>query len=418
MKRIGLLPRIGIAIVLGILLGLVLPDAVTRVFVTFNGLFGNFLSFVIPLLIVGLITPAISELGKGAGKWLAITAGIAYTSTILAGLMAFGVCMAIFPRMLEPGSFDEVANPEEALLTPYFTVDMPPVFGVMTALVLSFVVGITLTLIQGETLQRAFVEFREVIEKVIAGVIIPLLPLYIFGIFLNMTAAGQVWKVITTFIGVILLVFALTIVLLVLQFLVAGLVAGRNPIRSLVTMLPAYATALGTSSSAATIPVTLRQALAMGVRRPVASFVIPLCATIHLAGSTVKIVSFSLAVMFLSGIPVDVPVFLGFILMLGITMVAAPGVPGGAIMTAAGLLSSMLGFTEPQVGLMIATYIAIDSFGTATNVTGDGAIALLVDRLAGDELADDELVEDEDGHLTRVHHERPAAAGGRGASPA
>lgn len=402
MKKIGLLPRIGIAIVLGIVLGLVLPDAVTRIFVTFNGLFGNFLSFIIPLLIVGLITPAIAELGRGAGKWLGITAGVAYTSTILAGLYAFAVCMLLFPRMLEEGSFNEVANPEEGLLTSYFVVEMPPAFGVMTALVLSFVVGITLTLIEGETLQRSFVEFRAIIEKVISGVIIPLLPLYIFGIFLNMTAAGQVWAVITTFIGVILLVFALTIVMLLVQYTFVGLIAGKNPIRSLLTMLPAYATALGTSSSAATIPVTLRQTIAMGVRRPVASFVIPLCATIHLAGSTVKIVSFSLAVMFLTGIEVNVGVFIGFIFMLGITMVAAPGVPGGAIVTAAGLLTSMLGFTEPQVGLMIATYIAIDSFGTATNITGDGAIAMLIDKMAGSELEDAELVEDESGQLVRV----------------
>ncbi|WP_238695282.1 dicarboxylate/amino acid:cation symporter [Ornithinimicrobium flavum] len=402
MRKIGLLPRIGIAIVLGIVLGLVLPDAVTRVFVTFNGLFGNFLGFIIPLLILGLITPAISELGRGAGKWLAITAGVAYTSTVTAGLLAFAVSMALFPLMLEEGSFSEVANPEEGLLTSYFTVEMPPAFGVMTALILAFVIGITLTIIEGETLERGFVEFRAIIEKVIAGVIIPLLPLYIFGIFLNMTAAGQVWEVITTFIGVILVVFALTVVLLLLQFTLAGLVAGRNPVRSLLTMLPAYATALGTSSSAATIPVTLRQAIAMGVRRPVASFVIPLCATIHLAGSTTKIVSFSLAVMLLAGIEINVAVFVGFIFMLGITMVAAPGVPGGAIVTAAGLLSSMLGFTEPQVGLMIATYIAIDSFGTATNVTGDGAIALLIDKLAGSELDDAELVEDEEGRLVRV----------------
>lgn len=402
MRKIGLLPRIGIAIVLGIVLGLVLPDAVTRVFVTFNGLFGNFLGFIIPLLILGLITPAISELGRGAGKWLAITAGVAYTSTVTAGLLAFAVSMALFPMMLEEGSFSEVSNPEEGLLTSYFAVEIPPPFGVMTALVLAFVIGITLTIIEGETLERGFVEFRAIIEKVIAGVIIPLLPLYIFGIFLNMTAAGQVWEVVTTFIGVILVVFALTVVLLLLQFTLAGVVAGRNPVRSLLTMLPAYATALGTSSSAATIPVTLRQAIAMGVRRPVASFVIPLCATIHLAGSTTKIVSFSLAVMLLAGIEINVAVFVGFIFMLGITMVAAPGVPGGAIVTAAGLLSSMLGFTEPQVGLMIATYIAIDSFGTATNVTGDGAIALLIDKLAGSELDDAELVEDEEGRLVRV----------------
>ncbi|GMA41419.1 dicarboxylate/amino acid:cation symporter [Mobilicoccus caccae] len=380
-RKIGLLPRILIAIVLGIICGLFFPDWLTKVFVTFNGLFGGFLSFIIPLIILGLIAPAISELGKGAGKWLAVTTAIAYGSTIFAGLFGFGAAMAFLPTLLAGRQAASFTNPEEALLTPYFTVEMPPVFGVMTALLLAFTIGVTLTVIQGETLQRGFVEFREIINKVITAVIIPLLPLYIFGIFLNMTAVGEVWAIISTFLGVILMVFALTVVLLLIQFTIAGAVARRNPFRMLKTMLPAYATALGTSSSAATIPVTLRQAIVSGVSEPVASFVIPLCATIHLAGSTIKITVFSLAVMMLYGIPIDPLTVVGFIMMLGITMVAAPGVPGGAIMTAAGLLTSMLGFTEPQVGLMIATYIAIDSFGTATNVTGDAAIATVVDKM-------------------------------------
>ena len=196
-----------------------------------------------------------------------------------------------------------------------------------------------------------------------------------------MTQGGQVLTVIATFLGVVVFVFILTWIMLLLQYLVAGAVARRNPLRMLSTMLPAYLTALGTSSSAATIPVTLRQSIKSGTSEPVASFAIPLCATIHLAGSTIKITCFSLAVMMLSDIPIDPALMVGFICMLGVMMVAAPGVPGGAIVTAAGLLQSMLGFNEAQVGLMIATYIAIDSFGTATNVTGDGAIAAIVDRI-------------------------------------
>lgn len=381
-RRFGLLPRIVLAIILGIICGQFFPDALSRVFITFNGIFGNFLSFIIPLLILGLITPAISELGRGAGKWLAITAGIAYASTVLAGLMSYGVSMALLPPLLDGADVTSVADPEAGLLEPYFEVPMPPAMEVMTALVLAFVIGVTLTFIDSKVLHQGFVEFREIINKVIAAIIIPLLPVYIFGIFLNMTEAGQVWSVITTFLGVVVLVFILTVVLLLLQFTVAGIVSRRNPLTMLRTMLPAYFTALGTSSSAATIPVTLRQALRMGVSEPIASFTVPLCATIHLAGSTVKITSFALAIVLLFDIPVTPLMMLGFIMMLGISMVAAPGVPGGAIMTAAGLLASMLGFTEPQVGLMIATYIAIDSFGTATNVTGDGAIAAIVDRLA------------------------------------
>ncbi|WP_394277830.1 dicarboxylate/amino acid:cation symporter [Luteococcus sp.] len=380
-RRLGLLTKILIAIVLGIACGLFFPAPLVRVFVTINGLFGNYLGFVIPLIILGLIAPAIGELGAGAGKWLAVTTALAYGSTLFAGFMGYVVSMAVLPRVLEGKKVPGLSNPEDALFTPFFKVEMPPVMGVMSALLLAFVVGVALTAIKGGVVQRGLVEFREIIELVIVKTVIPLLPLYIFGIFCNMTAAGEVWNVITTFLGVIVMVFALTIVLLLLQYGVAGAIAHRNPLRMLKTLLPAYATALGTSSSAATIPVTLRQTIASGVSEPVASFVIPLCATIHLAGSTIKITCFSLAVMIIYGMPIHTGTIVGFIMLLGIMMVAAPGVPGGAIMTATALLTSQLGFNEAQVGLMIATYIAIDSFGTATNVTGDAAIATIVDTL-------------------------------------
>ncbi|MFC0359315.1 sodium:proton antiporter [Kytococcus schroeteri] len=378
----GLLPRIVLAIVLGILVGRIAPEALTRTVATFNGLFSNFLGFVIPLIILGLIAPAIGELGRGAGKWLALTAALAYGSTLFAGFLGYAVSSAVLPDLLRGRSTPQLGNPEDALLAPWFEIEMDPAFGVMTALLLAFTVGVGMTMIKGDTLQRGFEEFREIVNKVISGIIIPLLPVYIFGVFLNMTAAGEVWNVITTFSGVILLVFALTVALLLMQFGVAGAVSGRNPLVLLKNMLPAYATALGTSSSAATIPVTLRQSLKNGVSEPVASFVVPLCATIHLAGSTVKLTCFSMAVMMLSGMEVHPGTMVGFILLLGIMMIAAPGVPGGAVMAAVALMESNLGFNEAQVGLMIATYIAIDSFGTATNVTGDGAIAQVVDRLA------------------------------------
>lgn len=378
----GLLPRIVLAIVLGILVGRIAPEALTRTVATFNGLFSNFLGFVIPLIILGLIAPAIGELGRGAGKWLALTAALAYGSTLFAGFLGYAVSSALLPGLLRGRSAPQLGNPEDALLAPWFEIEMDPAFGVMTALLLAFTVGVGMTMVKGDTLQRGFEEFREIVKKVISGIIIPLLPVYIFGVFLNMTAAGEVWNVITTFSGVILMVFALTVALLLIQFGVAGAVSGRNPLVLLKNMLPAYATALGTSSSAATIPVTLRQALKNGVSEPVASFVVPLCATIHLAGSTVKLTCFSMAVMMLSGMEVHPGTMVGFILLLGIMMIAAPGVPGGAVMAAVALMESNLGFNEAQVGLMIATYIAIDSFGTATNVTGDGAIAQLVDRLA------------------------------------
>ena len=333
-----------VAIALGILLGSLLPTWATRIFVTFNDIFGQFLSFSIPLIIVGLITPAIGELGRGAGKWLALTAGLAYASTLIAGLMGLGASLLVLPA--ETGA---LSNPEDALLKPYFSIQIPPLFGVMTALVLAFVIGVALATIEGKALRTGFEEFRDIVNLVISKIIIPLLPIYIFGIFLNMTQGGQVLTVIATFLGVVVFVFILTWIMLLLQYLVAGAIARRNPLRMLGTMLPAYLTALGTSSSAATIPVTLRQSIKSGTSEPVASFAIPLCATIHLAGSTIKITCFSLAVMMLSDIPIDPVLMIGFICMLGVMMVAAPGVPGGAIVTAAGLLQSMLGFNEAKL---------------------------------------------------------------------
>lgn len=383
--RISLLGWVAIAIVGGILLGQFLPTAIVRIFVTFNSLFGNFLSFAIPLIILGLVAPAIGELGKGAGRLLLITALIAYGSTIFSGFFTYFTGVAVFPHLLTVGtqSLEALQNPESAMLTPYFTVAMPPVMDIMTALLLSFVVGLGLASIPGDTLQKGCVDFRDIVSRLIETVIVPLLPLHIFGIFLNITVSGQVAGIMSMFLRVILVIFVLHVVLLLIQFSIAGVIAGKNPFRLLKNMLPAYATALGTQSSAATIPVTLKQTLRNGVRESIAVFTVPLCATIHLAGSTMKITACAMAILLMSGQAIDSAAFSGFILMLGITMVAAPGVPGGAIMAALGLLGTMLGFDETLQALMIALYIAMDSFGTACNVTGDGAIAVIVDRIAG-----------------------------------
>ncbi len=382
--RISLLTKVILAIILGIVSGQLLPDGGIRIFVTFNSLFGNFLSFTIPLIILGLVTPAIGELGKGAGKLLLITAAIAYGSTLFSGFFTYFSTTAIFPGLLvQGGELLALENPEDFMLTPYFTVGMPPLMDIMTALLLSFVIGIGLAHTSGTTLLEAFREFKGIIVKLIEAVIIPLLPLHILGIFMNMTASGQIATVIGMFLKVIIVIFILHVLLLLIQFTVAGGIAGRNPLKLLRNMLPAYATALGTQSSAAAIPVTLKQTLKNGVRENIAVFTVPLCATIHLAGSTMKVVACAVAILYMAGEPVGFSVFSGFILMLGVVMIAAPGVPGGAIMAALGILHSMLGFNETLQALMIALYIAMDSFGTACNVTGDGAIAVVVDKIAG-----------------------------------
>lgn len=384
MKRlkIGLLGKILIAIALGIVLGLIAPSWTVRLFVTFNGIFSQFLGFAIPLIIVGLVAPAISDIGKTAGKMLIVTVAIAYGSTIFAGLVSYLTGAALFPGMIRSGSsLQEVASAAE--LSPYFTVTIPPLMSVMTALVLAFTLGLGLAALDRKTLKDALHDFEQVIIKTINSAIIPLLPLYIFGIFLNMTYVGQVFSILTVFIKIIGIIFLIHIGILILQFAIAGGFVRRNPFRLLWTMLPAYFTALGTQSSAATIPVTLAQAKKNGVSEDIAGFTIPLCSTIHMSGSTLKIVACALALMIMQGMPYNFGMFAGFICMLGITMVAAPGVPGGAIMAALGLLQSILGFDQEAQALMIALYIAMDSFGTACNVTGDGAIALIIDKLMG-----------------------------------
>lgn len=383
MKRLklGLLPKIIIAIALGVVCGLFFPAWLVRIFLTVNALFGNFLGFIIPLLILGLVAPGIADLGKGAGRLLLITAALAYGFTLFSGFFTYLTCDAVYPWLLTSEDKMTAVAGGAVALQPYFTVEMPPVMGVMSSLILAFTLGLGMSVIDGDRLKLVMEDFKEIINKVITAVIIPLLPLYIFGIFLNMTQSGQVASVMGVFLKIIVVIFVMTVVLLFLQFFIAGSVGKKNPFRLFRNMLPAYMTALGTQSSAATIPVTLEQTIKNGVRPDLAGFVIPLCATIHLSGSTMKIVACAMAIMLMSGMEIHFAQFAGFIMMLGIAMVAAPGVPGGAIMAALGLLQSMLGFDETAQGLMIALYIAMDSFGTATNVTGDGAIAVIVNRI-------------------------------------
>lgn len=380
--KLGLLPKIIIAIALGVVCGLFFPGWLVRIFLTINALFGNFLGFIIPLLILGLVAPGIADLGKGAGRLLLITAVLAYGFTLFSGFFTYFTCDWVYPWLLTSEDSITAVSSNAVQLEPYFTVEMPPLMGVMTSLILAFTLGLGMSVIDGDRLKWVMEDFKEIINKVIVSVIIPLLPLYIFGIFLNMTNSGQVAGVMGVFLKIILVIFVMTIVLLFLQFFIAGSIGKKNPFRLFRNMLPAYMTALGTQSSAATIPVTLEQTIKNGVRPDLAGFVIPLCATIHLSGSTMKIVACAMAIMLMSGIDIHFGQFAGFIMMLGIAMVAAPGVPGGAIMAALGLLQSMLGFDETAQGLMIALYIAMDSFGTATNVTGDGAIAVIVDRIS------------------------------------
>ncbi|WP_423187938.1 dicarboxylate/amino acid:cation symporter [Alishewanella sp. d11] len=367
-------------IVLGMLLGLYAPHWLTQILITFKALFGQLLFFTIPLLILFFITSGIAALPRNSGKLLGRTLGIAYLSTIAAGTFAFLIAALIIP-MLAPAAAD-LASTAGTTLKPYIMLNIPPVFNVMTALALAFIFGLGIASTQATSLKQLSDQGRDIIQLLLTKIIIPLLPLYIAGVFAEMAVAGSVFVTLKTFGIVLVMAIVLHWLWIIALFIPAGLKAGKSPFSLIKNMLPAYFTALGTMSSAATIPVSLQANKNNGVSEDVANFAVPLCATTHLAGSTITIVACAVAVMMMQS-NLEIPslfTILPFILTLGVVMLAAPGVPGGAVMSAVGLLSTMLGFGEGAIALMIALYMAQDSFGTACNVTGDGAIAILVDK--------------------------------------
>ncbi|MBN9647405.1 dicarboxylate/amino acid:cation symporter [Terrisporobacter glycolicus] len=385
-KKIGLVPKLILGIIVGILLGSYAPEVLVRVLITASTLFSAFLKFVIPFIIIGFVTAGIADLATGAGKLLGITTGIAYGSTIVAGTAAFLVASTIFPAFIDSSVASQIGDPEAGMLSPFFTIPLEPMVDVTAAIVFAFTIGLGISSLRnhgkGETLHKVFQEFQEIVTKTLATVIIPLLPVYIAGTFANITYAGQVGAILGVFWKVFLIVIPMHLIYLVIQFTVAGTISGKNPFKMLKNQIPGYLTAVGTQSSAATIPVNVECAKNNGVSKEIREFCVPLCATIHLAGSIISVTSFSVAVLMMNNMDFGFGVMLPFILMLGIAMVAAPGAPGGAIMSALPFLP-MIGIPSDGglASLMIALYLTQDSFGTAANVSGDNAIAVVVDHI-------------------------------------
>ncbi|ASM49569.1 hypothetical protein PESP_a1452 [Pseudoalteromonas espejiana DSM 9414] len=368
-------------IVAGILVGLYVPLVGVELLFTIKELIGQLISFTIPLIILFFIASGIAGLPKGSGHLLGKTVGFAYSSTVIAGTLAFLLVSAVIPLLSGGITFEAEVATE---IGSFIDLEIPPLMGVMTALVTAFVFGIGMSQLELDTLKKVSDQGRDVIDALLSKVIIPALPFYIAGVFAEMTVAGTVVDTLQTFGVVLIAALVMHWLWLSVLYISTGVLLKRNPLELVKNMLPAYFTALGTMSSAATIPVSLQSSKANNVKEDVANFTVPLCATIHLSGSTITIVTCAMAVMFLSP-SMEVPSLIGmlpFIMMLGVVMIAAPGAPGGAVMSALGLLTSMLGFNEGAVALMIALYLAQDSFGTACNVTGDGIIALWVDRFS------------------------------------
>lgn len=395
-KKLGLVPKLIIGIGVGILIGNYAPTIVTQVLVTAAGLFSAFLKFVIPFIIIGFVTAGIADLASGAGKLLGITGALSYGSTIIAGLMAFTVASALFPMFITPQAVASVANPKNGSLEPLFSVPLKPMVDVTSAIVFAFIMGIGISNLKGEgkgqALYDCFMGFQEIVVKTLETCIIPILPLYIAGTFANIAYTGTVAQILGIFWKVYCVIMPLHLIWIFIQFSLAGIVSGKNPITMIKNQIPGWLTAIGTQSSAATIPVNMECAEKNGVSKTIREFVIPLGATIHLSGSMISITSCSMAVLMMQGMPHNIELIFPFIAMLGIAMVAAPGAPGGAIMSALPFLP-MVGIPAGGAlgSLMIALHITQDSFGTACNVAGDNAIAVVVDKVNGTDVEETKI---------------------------
>ena len=381
-KKMGVLTKLLLGIVIGIIIGLVSKSlnfyVIVRLLNTFSTLFGTFLNYTIPLIIIAFVAPGIAELGNKSGKLLGITVVVAYASTIFAGMLAFLVGITVLPHLLKGGT--AVAK-STVYLEPFFNIQVDPIMGVMTALVTAFVLGIGMAYIKEKNMYKVTCDFKKIVELIVKNVIITGVPIYICGIFAKLSASGDIIRTLKAFSAVYVIILPLQVLTIIIQYTAAWVVSGKSPIKCIKNMLPGYLTAVGTQSSAATIPVNLQCAKNNNVSDKIADFVIPLCATIHLAGDTITLVVGAMGIMIISGKMPTAGMMIPYIFMLGITMIAAPGIPGGGAYAALGLLKDMLMFNSGQQGLMIAIHFAQDSFGTATNVCGDGARALIVDKI-------------------------------------
>lgn len=384
-KKLGLVPKLIIAIILGILIGRYLPVGVTRLFVTFSKIFGSFLSFIIPLMILAFVTKGIADLGEGAGKLLGITVLIAYISTLVAGSLSYIMSSNIFPKFITTAQVDAITAAEGKTLDPYFSVPITPFFDVTGALIFAFMMGIAISWLRknnnGEVLYKAVSEFNIIITRVLEVAIVPVLPFFILGNFAEMSYSGSVFAVLSIFWRIFLCIVILHLLYVTVMFLVSGSYTGKNPFAMLKNEVRGYMTAIGTQSSAATIPVNLQCARNNGVSREIADFVVPLGATVHMPGSMITITGCTFTILYMYNLPHSFGLMLSLIATLGVAMVAAPGAPGGAVMSALPFLPIVgIAPESAMASLLISLYLTQDSFGTAANVSGDVAIAAAVDK--------------------------------------
>ncbi|WP_243344547.1 dicarboxylate/amino acid:cation symporter [Anaerococcus sp. AGMB09787] len=385
-KKIGLIPRMILGIVVGILVGLYLPEGIVRIPITFSEIFGSFLNFIIPLMILAFVTKGIADLGEGAGRLLAITVFLAYLSTLIGGSLSYFMASAIFPNFISPDQVEAIKTSDANKLSAYFEVPIEPFFDVTSAIIFAFMMGICISWLrktsQGDILYKAVTEFNTIITKVLATAIVPFLPFFILGNFANMAYQGSVFAVLSIFWKIFICIIGLHLLYTSALFIIAGSYTGKNPLAMLKNQVRGYFTAVGTQSSAATIPVNLECAKSNGVSREISEFVIPLGATVHMPGSMITITACTFTILTMYNMDHSFSLILRLIMILGVAMVAAPGAPGGAVMSALPFLP-VVGISpeSTMASLLISLYLTQDSFGTAANISGDTALAVAVDKI-------------------------------------
>jgi len=373
-----LILKIFAGIVAGILLGLFAPMPVIKTLSSIGFVLGQYIRFVIPLLIIAFVAKGVAEFGKQAGKALLLGLVLAYVSTICAELLGFSVASAFLPSMgIVPGSVVSAVK-----ITPYLRIEIPAAISIMGALVFAIILGLGITRIQSPTISGFIQEFNGIIGDLIRHGLIPVFPYFVAAVFMDITAKGQLIPTIKAFFMVLLLIIPTQLVWLAVLYTLAAIYTRKNAFSVLKAMLPAYFTAMGTMSSAATLPVALECVHKVPfLRKESVNFCIPLFNVVHLSGAATAITMSAMVVTILTkGQTPSLETFLPFIILLGFIEVAAVGVPGGSVTAALGILESTLGLDQSGLGLMVALFMIQDSFGTAANVTGDGALTMIVDK--------------------------------------
>jgi Na+/H+-dicarboxylate symporter len=372
----SLIIKLILAVIAGIGIGLISNESLIAVIIAIKHILGQFIFFCVPLIIIGFITPSISGLKSNASKMLGAALLIAYLSSVGAALFSTIAGYIIIPGL------DIVTDPEGLRTLPelIFKLDIPPLMSVMSALVLSIVIGLTIIWTESKTIEKILGEFHNIMMAVVTRMVIPILPMFIASTFAGLAYEGSITKQLPIFIEVIIIVLVGHFIWLTILYAIAGLISKRNPIEVVKYYGPAYLTAVGTMSSAATLPVALSCARKSDVLdKEVVDFAIPIGATIHLCGSVLTETFFVMTISkILYGTLPSVSSMITFIILLGIFAIGAPGVPGGTVMASLGLITGILEFDQSGVALMLTIFALQDSFGTACNITGDGAIALML----------------------------------------